>query len=274
MSGSERPLSYAAAFAWTLAATAMLLLAYPAIASVRPGFATDIVSLAGLEAVIYLLGTVGVLRLYAEERSARSALGMRPTHPALSVFGLALGLVLQAPADTLRALVERFRPLGEEELARRAALFEAETPLRAVLLIVAAACVVPLVEELFFRGAIFGGLRRSQGAVGAAVATAACFVITHVDVTLWPSLILVSIVLSHLRIASGSLLPCLALHVGFNGAAIAAQLTGVTSVTSPTPLGLPVVLAGWAATAGLVFAVQYVAQRSPEAERARAEDVE
>jgi membrane protease YdiL (CAAX protease family) len=272
--GSERPLSYAAAIAWTLAATALLIFVGSAVVTARPGVAVDIVTLAGIEAVIFLLGTFGLLRLHAEERTARNALGMRPTHPALPVFGLALGLALHPPAETLRALVTRFRPESEANLAHKAALLAADTPVRAVMLVVAAVCVVPLVEEVFFRGAIFSALRRSQTAAGAAVVTALCFVMTHVEMRDWPSLLLVAIVMSHLRVASGSLLPCLALHVAFNGATIAAHLTGVSSVTQPAPLGWPVVLAGWIATAALVFAVQYVAQRSPEAERARAEDAE
>jgi len=274
MSGDDRPLTYAAAFAWTLAATALLVLGVQATVLARPSIASDIVTLAGCEAVVYLLGTFGVLRLHAENRIARNALGMRPSHAAMPVFGLALGLSVQLPAASLQQLIHELSPPSEEELARQAALLAADTPVRMVMLILAAACVAPLVEELFFRGALFGGLRRSGSAIGAALVSAACFVISHPDIRAWLPLLLVALILSHLRVASGSLLPCVALHVSFNGASIAAHLTGVSSVTSPAGFGWPVTLAGWAGTALLVLLVQYVARQSPEAERARAEDAD
>ena len=267
-------LSVAVALGWTLGVTLILRFSVALLDHLRPGAGSDIVSLTACEAVAYLLGCFGVLQLHAPEASARGALGLRPSHPAMPAFGAALGLALLLPTESLRQLTERFMPETEQELAARAALLSTDSTLRVVILIISVACVVPLVEELFFRGALFGGLRRATSASTAALASTLFFVFGHFNPKLWPQILVVALVLGYLRAASGSLFPCLALHVAFNGATVAAHLSGVASVTRPLILPWPVLLGGWAATAVLLFLVQYVARRSPEAEAARAEDAD
>jgi membrane protease YdiL (CAAX protease family) len=192
----------------------------------------------------------------------------------MPAFGAALGLALLLPTESLRQLTERFMPETEKELAHRAALLAADDVPRAVVLIVSVTCVVPLVEELFYRGALFGGLRRATSASVAALVTALCFVVGHLNPKVWPELLVVALVLGYLRAASGSLFACIALHVAFNGATVAAHLSGVVSVTRPLVLPWPVLFGGWVVTAGLLFLVQYLARRSPEAEAARTEDAD
>ena len=58
-------------------------------------------------------------------RRLKTALGLRPSHPAMPVFGAALGLALLLPTESLRELTERFMPETERELANRAALLAA-----------------------------------------------------------------------------------------------------------------------------------------------------
>jgi len=135
-----------------------------------------------------------------------------------------------------------------------------------------AAGLVPLVEELFFRGALFSLLRREHSALGAAIVSSVCFVASHVDIKEWLALSVVAVALAQLRATSGSLLPCVALHVAFNAVTVAAHVSGVSTPWQPMRLGLPLIIVGWAATAALVLAVQRVASRSPEAAAARAED--
>jgi len=268
-------LSYPAALGWALGATLLLMFGMGLLKQLRPGAINDIVSLTAVEAAVYLLVLFGVLRLHAPEEQSRSALGLRPSHPAMPVFGAALGLLLQLPAESLRQLSARWLPESDAELAYRATLLRADDVLRAVVLIVCVACVGPLVEELFFRGALFVGLRRNYSASGAALVTAIAFVIVaHPNPKLWAPLLPVGLVLGYLRAASGSLFACVALHVAFNGATVAAYLTGVASVTRPLILPWPVLIAGWIGTALLLFLVQYVARKSPEAEAARAEDAD
>lgn len=267
-------LSPAAALAWTLGTTGLLVLSLTLLEQLRPGASNDVVSVTACEAAVYLLACFGVLQLYAPEASARTALGLRPSHPAMPAFGAALGLALLLPTESLRQLSERFMPETDKELAERAALLAADSVPRAVVLIIGVACVVPLVEELFHRGALFGGLRRATSVSTAALVSSVCFLISHWNWKAWLQLLVVALVLGYLRAATGSLFACIALHVAFNGATVAAHLSGVASVTRPLVLPWPVLVGGWVVTALLLFLVQYVARRSPEAEAARAEDAD
>jgi membrane protease YdiL (CAAX protease family) len=270
----QRSLSYATACAWTFASTLLLLVIVQAAVALRPAAAADLVQLGAWEALIYVLACFGILRVYAPERPARDALGLRATHPALLLFGVALGLSLHAPAESLQRIVERFYPSSEVELIQRATMLSPASTSQAVLLVLVATCVVPLVEELFFRGALFTTLRRSHPALGAALVTALCFVLSHPETRTWLPFLVVSGVISYLRALSGSLLPCVALHVSFNAVTIAAALTGVSNPASPARLSAPVLALGWAGSLALLFAIQYVARQSPEAERARVEDAD
>jgi membrane protease YdiL (CAAX protease family) len=238
----------------------------------RPGAATDIINAGAVEALTFVLATLALLRFYVPARPARAALGLRPTHPTLALLGVGLGLTLQVPAGSLYQLVEHFSPTPEALLRSQAALLSADTVPRLVAVLAVTACVAPLVEELFFRGAIFGTLCPSRPVVGAAGVSALCFVMVHGRWREWPALLVVSLALAHLRVASGSVLPCLALHVGFNTAAVVAIYSGFASVTRPVQFSWPVTVAGWLATAGLAYAAQQVAKRSTEAAQARAED--
>lgn len=269
---ADRSLSHGVALAWALGASLALAQLLRLTIALRPSAATDIVNLGAVEAAVFLFGTFAILRLHAPARPARAALGLRYTHPGLAVLGLALGLALQLPSESIRQLVEARFPTPETELVSQSLLLSGSTPLRAALVLMVAACVGPLVEELFFRGAIFGALRRSHPAAPAAATTALAFVFGHLEWRNWLPLLLVAAVLSYLRVASGSLLPCLALHVGFNAASLIALFAGVATPTEPLGLGAPVIAAGWMVTAALLFGVQLIAGRSPEAEAARAED--
>ena len=268
----ERPLSYALAILWSLATVLLLIALMQFTVWLRPGAANDIVNLGAVEALAFTLCIFAILRIYAAGRPATAVLGLRPTHPGLALLGIGLGITLQVPAGSLRQLVESYAPTSEAELASRAALLTAETVTELVVILVVTACVAPLVEELFARGALYGLLVRNYPVGGAAGMSALCFVLVHVEWRNWLALLVVAASLAHLRAASGSLLPCLALHVSFNTATVLALFTGFSSVTRPHSFSWPVTVAGWAATAGLVFAVQQVARRSSQAARARSED--
>ena len=268
----ERPMSYGAAVSWAAAAVALLFLVTRVLVALRPAVRTDIVSLGGVEALVFVLCSFGVLSVYSAGRGARQAFGLRPTHPALAVFGLALGITLQLPAQSLEQLVTHYFPLSAPELLERSLLFSGGSVGHVVALLLAVGCVGPLVEELFFRGALFGGLRRGQSVAGAVVVSSVAFALSHLDFRQWLPLLVVAFALGYLRAVGGSLLPCLALHVGFNTVTIIGILTGVSTVTRPMHIGPPLAIAGWGATLALLYAVQVVASRSPEAEQARLED--
>jgi len=93
------------------------------------------------------------------------------------------------------------------------------------------ACLVaPPTEELVFRGALYAGLARSWRPAGAAAVTTAIFVALHGTElgAYWPGWIIVALVGAlalRARLATGSLLPAIALHASYNlGLVIAVTL--------------------------------------------------
>jgi hypothetical protein len=269
---SGRPLSYAFALVWTFAATLVSILAVKALTAVRGQPVTDIVTLGGVIAVTLIGASIIVLRIYTPERRGREAFALRPTHPALAALSLGLGLALYVPVSSVQGVVERLYPAPAEELAARAIMLNADSAARAVAIVLVAGCLLPLVEELFYRGALFGALRRTHSGPASAVVVAVCYVLGNVDLRGWPSALIVGMAASHLRLHSGSLLAPLAFNVGLSAVRIAAILEGVASVSRPIAAPWSIQLGCWALAVALLVAVQRLAGRSEQAERARSED--
>ena len=138
-----------------------LQLIVSAFVHVRGG-ALDIVTLGAAEALAYLVTTFLVLYVYERGSNSRSSLGLRPTLPAFAVIGFGLGLCLKLPAESLTAVVERFFPPSDAALLGRAALFRTDTLGKVVGLTLVACLIAPLVEELLFRGALYGRLAKAS----------------------------------------------------------------------------------------------------------------
>src|SRR6202521_4156094 len=85
-----------------------------------------------------------------------------------------------------------------------------------------AVCTAPFVEEFVYRGVLYAPLQRLAGVPGAVVIVLALFTIIHVP-QYWPNVGviaavgLLSIVLTVVRAYSGRLLPCIVIHLVFNG---------------------------------------------------------
>jgi membrane protease YdiL (CAAX protease family) len=232
--------------------------------------ALDIVTLGAAQALVYVLGIFVLLRRSEPGLELRQSLALRPTDGRFALIGVGLGVCLKLPAESLSAIVDRFFPGGDGQLLARAALYRTET-IGQVLALVAVLCVsAPLVEESFFRGAIHGRLL-GQGPRTAALVSGGAFVLVHPDVRHWPALAIVAAALSYLRVASGSLLPCLALHVAFNATGVLALVTGAASATRPLDVGPITLSSSWIAAGLLIVWLMRISQ-NPGAFRARAED--
>jgi membrane protease YdiL (CAAX protease family) len=85
-----------------------------------------------------------------------------------------------------------------------------------------AVCTAPFVEEFVYRGVLYAPLQRLAGVKGAVIIVLALFTIIHVP-QYWPNVGviaavgLLSIVLTVVRAYSGRLLPCIVIHLVFNG---------------------------------------------------------
>lgn len=90
------------------------------------------------------------------------------------------------------------------------------------LFIVGAAVVAPVVEELFFRGFLFAGLRQRLGWVKAGLISAALFSLVHFTPTAMPPIFLLGCIFALLYEKSRSLWPAILVHATMNTVGVAA----------------------------------------------------
>lgn len=172
--------------------------------------------LIGMSVVILLL------KIYCREFSRSDlflALGLVPTNVrwvlGASIFSVALvafcAMVLE-PAFPY----EGDRPEGMPRIVSRAELWVQ------LLWIVNVVILAPINEEILFRGAIYMGLLATLGKVGSGILTTLLFAVVHFSVFTDAhsveifSLMTISVALLFVRIKSGSLFPCMAMHAAFN----------------------------------------------------------
>ncbi len=156
------------------------------------------------------------------------AVGIRaPANTAAAVGeGIAVGALLVALTRGWALALARWAPLLHERL-----LAEEQRQLDALagpwpLLLLAALVVAPAVEELFFRGFVFGGLRSRLDFPFASAASALAFALIHLMPVSAPPLFAVGLGTAALYERHRSLLPSLAAHVTYNGIALAASFLG------------------------------------------------
>jgi membrane protease YdiL (CAAX protease family) len=104
---------------------------------------------------------------------------------------------------------------------------------------VALQALVPVAEELFFRGVLLADLRRRWGGLGATILVTTLFAAMHAPMGQHLPMAVLSLVLCGLTITSGSVLWAVGLHVAWNSLA-------VLEVLPPGPDRLPTLLVGLA----------------------------
>jgi membrane protease YdiL (CAAX protease family) len=150
----------------------------------------------------------------------RKAFALGAASPLQLLIGASLGVLLHLPAGYLSELVERRFPTPPAALkAQLAALTPSSLP-AAILMLLAIAVLVPFVEELFFRGALFTPLLRTGPALVAVWTTSLAFALAHAEPRNWAPLFLIALVLGELRRLGGSIWPGVALHAAFNAATL------------------------------------------------------
>jgi len=149
------------------------------------------------------------------------------------VIGASLGVLLHLPVGYLSALVERRFPTPSRSLELELAMLTPSSPAMAVGMFLSIALLVAFIEELYFRGALFTALRRSNAAFVALWTTSIAFAVMHPKPRDWAALFVVALVLGELRRRGGSVWPGIALHAAFNATTLL-----VVFVTRPRQVNL------------------------------------
>jgi membrane protease YdiL (CAAX protease family) len=90
----------------------------------------------------------------------------------------------------------------------------------ALLTFFGVAIFAPIVEEIFFRGFLYGGLRARIGVVGAMIASTIFFTALHFSIDAFIPILVLGVFLAWLYEKTGSLIPGIFLHAANNGLAI------------------------------------------------------
>ena len=135
---------------------------------------------------------------------------------------------------------------GDQETALERMLMSSRAARYAIVAM--ATLTAPLVEEVIYRGVLYSALQRAVGQASAVVGVFALFAAVHVP-QYWPNLsailaiILLSLVLTLVRARTGQLLPCVVVHLFFNGISSLLILLGPLfqraappPTTPPTPV--------------------------------------
>ena len=177
---------------------------------------------------VLLFAGLPALAAYLGRVRWAAGFGVAVPHPAALVAGLVLGVSLWPLV--LRFLEHGTSMDGSDELQ---ASIERAREHGALLLIATIAAAVS--EELFFRGYLFAALRPRSGALVTIGVTAVLFGVAHVFLggalglqRLLPSTLL-GLVLGLVCWVSGSVVPGMLLHVGYNTALVVLLVAGAPS---------------------------------------------
>ena len=167
--------------------------------------------------VVTALGWVPVLAVAAFlARPSSGPLPWRPTRAVSLAAVLAVGVALIGGSVTLSFLIGDVSNPIQDAIRGKADL---------IAVAIFALAVAPLVEEVFFRGYLYGALEPVLGPwltvflVGMIFGTFHGLQYMGIPAAL-AAVTLMGLATTWLRMASGSLLPCIALHVAYNLAGV------------------------------------------------------
>ncbi|HKO52550.1 MAG TPA: type II CAAX endopeptidase family protein [Polyangiaceae bacterium] len=244
------------ALLWTAAATAGLWLSLSFVV-VALGPRADIVALALTQVAVY--GAALISFASWQKKPLRELLPLRFAPLPLCLAAAALGVVLQFPSTLLANLVDQLYPIPEELIRRRLALITPHSTLHGMLIVLVVSFIGPCIEEFFFRGVLFGALRRGHGALLTVAVVSLCFVAAHMDLRLLLPLLPAAWLMAEVRERTGSIWPSFALHAGFNSLTLFSVFSGLVPSGKPPPVPPTIALLACLVVAGLFRLIQRLA---------------
>lgn len=223
----DRPMSAFAAAFWAFTLFGVEFLCQVLTAAARGDESLDIVSLAACAVLATSIVVFAVMRVHAQEGSIRQAVGLAPLAPHHVVLSAVVGAGLLPVLEAIEHRVVARFPYGDADVAMMEKIVASAPP---VVLVVAMLVVIPMAEEVFFRGVLYGGVRASNGAGEAIVVSAVLFAVIGQDFRQVPVRLLYGLALGWLRAQSGSLVGPIVAALAYNAFDAVALLRG----TDPT----------------------------------------
>jgi membrane protease YdiL (CAAX protease family) len=183
--------------------------------------------LVGVLEVPLWVGLLGAVFLAARKASGGVAREFRLRATRRDVpLGLVAGVAAQLVATQVTYPVYRLLGIDTDEVGRTAENLadRAVHGIDVVVLVLFVVLSAPIVEELFYRGLVFGSMERRWGTTAAVVASAALFALVHFQPYDLLPLFVAGLVFAALRARFGRLGPAIWAHIGFNLLAVVALL--------------------------------------------------
>lgn len=257
-----RPLGPIAAAGWSAAFLLVFAVAIAILSSVRPGSEYDDVNGALLDAASVLCVVYAIARFHAPSTTVRELVGARPLGFFSALAAALMGAAAVVPIGALQELIGRRFPQPESRATEVTHALAGLGRNERMMGVIAALVVVPIVDELLFRGALATGVAKDRGRWVALVTTALTFGVIYSigDFHHIPVYVALGLMLGLARFATGTVLASIGAHLAWRGADLArdARVAGtidplVTATYPYPPYTLPVIAAGTAAT--LLFAL-------------------
>lgn len=214
----QRPLGPVAAALWAAAVLVLYVLFADLALSLKPSTAGDGVASALLYAAAALVVLFAVTRVHAPEAELSDVVAARPVGFLVLVAAGVAGAAAYLPLSAFErwVLLRAPDPQRAQEVAQALALVPRGSRVFGTL---ALALVAPLADEVLFRGGLFHGVLRKEGRAAAVVSTSLGFALVSTAFLpkLLPLYVVLGLSLAHARAASGSVLPAIALHLGYRG---------------------------------------------------------
>lgn len=265
---APRPLSFLAAAFWTLLVAVLLGVGIAIIDAAHPGAFVDVVTVATCKLLAYSVVLFGILRVHEPQSSIRHLLALRRPPALLVLLGTAVGAGLSPAAMWLDGIFAKRYPASPAELEAYERIFDAPTLGKKLALLLALVVVMPVCDELFFRGALFTPLKRGRRAESVILATAAYdTLLGGASPREIASILATALAISWIRGVSGSVFPSIAARVAFFGV----QVVPIVIGREPQFSGA-VALGGVMVAALSLAGIAAVGRRSALALGARLED--
>jgi membrane protease YdiL (CAAX protease family) len=208
---------------WATALFALVRICIGVTDAVRPGATLDVVNLTACEVLATSVVLFAIARIYAPRTSLRAAFGVRGMGATHWILSAIVGAGLNPLASTIDERILRRWPYDDPAMTEAMEKLVAHSP--PVVLFVAGLVVMPIVCELFFRGALFTQLARSVPVDGVVLSTA-IFYACSLEWRSMPSGLVLGLALGWLRGRSGSVLAAIVARLAFSGVQLLPLLQG------------------------------------------------
>lgn len=248
---------------WAIGSVVGLATLAQAAQRLVPNLQNDVAAFSLCQLLSYLALLVVLQTVYFPRTKLSVVFGLQRGRWVFYPIALLLGVAIHPPADGLyEAILARW----PDDAGSSSDLLRAFSDLslwRKVAAGVGLVVTTPLIEETFFRGALFGTLRRTHRVVPVIVATAMLFALVHIEPQRLLPIGIVGASLALLRAASGSLWPGVVMHATFNGVTFFAMTqTSVAEADEPIPRTW--VVGGAIVSAGLLALCDHLRDRKPD----------